>query len=135
MARGAKPGERRGGRKAGTPNHASRKRELAVAATGVTPLDIMLHNARTAHAEGLALAKKIGRTKGEDNKEPLRLRLKEVRAEAQVCAKQAADFIHPKLQSVMHATDPDNVTRVVLSVDQVTLERMALFIRGGKLLK
>src|SRR5204863_7788144 len=39
---GSKPGERRGGRKHGTPNRASTARQAEVAASGITPLDYML---------------------------------------------------------------------------------------------
>jgi hypothetical protein len=43
MARGgSKPGERRGGRKKGTPNKANAAREAEVKAAGITPLDYML---------------------------------------------------------------------------------------------
>jgi hypothetical protein len=42
MGRGAKPGERRGGRAKGTPNRASVERQAAIAASGLTPLDYML---------------------------------------------------------------------------------------------
>jgi len=42
MAAGSKPGEHRGGRKPGTPNKASAAREAEVAASGVTPLEVMV---------------------------------------------------------------------------------------------
>jgi hypothetical protein len=44
-----KPGERRGGRKRGTPNKASAARQAEVAASGITPLEVMLDNMRVAH--------------------------------------------------------------------------------------
>lgn len=42
MARGSKPGERRGGRKPGVPNRATLRRQEEVAASGLTPLDYLL---------------------------------------------------------------------------------------------
>jgi len=40
-----------GGRKKGTPNKATTERQAQVAATGKTPLEIMLENARWAYIE------------------------------------------------------------------------------------
>ncbi len=40
--RGSAPGERRGGRRKGTPNRATAAREAEIAASGMTPLDYML---------------------------------------------------------------------------------------------
>ena len=42
MPRGSEPGERRGGRKKGTPNKATAAREAAITASGLTPLDYLL---------------------------------------------------------------------------------------------
>ena len=50
MPRGSKPGEHRGGRRKGTPNKATAARQAEVAATGRTPLEVMLENMRFAHA-------------------------------------------------------------------------------------
>jgi hypothetical protein len=43
---GSKPGERRGGRRKGTPNKATAAKEAAIAASGLTPLDFMLNALR-----------------------------------------------------------------------------------------
>ncbi len=40
--RGSAPGERRGGRRKGTPNKATAAREAEIAASGMTPRDYML---------------------------------------------------------------------------------------------
>lgn len=42
MPRGSAPGERRGGRKKGTPNKRTQALKLAVAKVGITPLEFML---------------------------------------------------------------------------------------------
>jgi hypothetical protein len=73
MAAGSKPGEYRGGRKKGTRNHASIKRQEQVYATGLAPLDFMLEVMRN-----------------EDNP-------RDVRLEA---AKAAAPYVHPKLATL-----------------------------------
>ena len=73
MARGAKPGERRGGRGTGTKNTASAAREQAVAASGLTPLDYMLSTLR-------------------DVEQPVNVRLD--------AAKAAAQYVHPRLSAV-----------------------------------
>ncbi len=72
---GSKPGERRGGRQAGTPNKASAKREAEIEAEGLTPLDYMLRVLR--------------------NEE-------ETPANRMWAAEKAAPYVHPKLASVEH---------------------------------
>lgn len=72
---GSKPGERRGGRKAGTPNKATAAREAKVKAEGLTPLDYMLQVLR--------------------NEE-------ETPANRMWAAEKAAPYVHPKLASVEH---------------------------------
>lgn len=73
MARGSKPGERRGGRQKGTPNRANAKREAEIKASGLTPADFMLGVMRDEH-------------------KPL-----EVRLEA---AKAVAPYVHPRLAQI-----------------------------------
>ncbi len=48
--RGSAPGERRGGRRKGTPNKATAAREAEIAASGMTPLDFMLSVLRDENA-------------------------------------------------------------------------------------
>ncbi|WP_245421899.1 hypothetical protein [Rhodoplanes serenus] len=64
-----------GGRRKGTPNKATAKREAEIAASGLTPLEFMLGVMR-------------------DEKET-----RDVRLDA---AKSAAPYVHPKLASVNH---------------------------------
>jgi len=70
---GSKPGEHRGGRKKGTPNKASAARAREIAASGLTPLDFLLHVMRDESREV------------------------ECRLEA---GKAAAPYVHPKLANI-----------------------------------
>ena len=81
MPRGAKPGERRGGRQKGAKNKVTIERETATAAIvaeakakGVQPLEVLLGSMRQAWAQG-------------DCKQ------------ASFFAAQAAPYIHPRLSS------------------------------------
>lgn len=74
--RGSKPGERRGGRKAGTPNKATAAREAEIKADGLAPLDYMLKVLRDDTAE---------------------------KADRMWAAEKAAPYVHPKLASVEHS--------------------------------
>lgn len=71
--RGSAPGERRGGRQKGTPNHATAAKVAEVAATGETPLDYMLRVMRDPTVE-------------HDRRDKL--------------ASQAAPYVHPKLAMI-----------------------------------
>jgi len=51
MARGSRPGERRGGRKPGTPNKANAETRAAIKASGETPLEYMLRVLRDPSIE------------------------------------------------------------------------------------
>jgi hypothetical protein len=73
---GSKPGERRGGRQAGTPNKASAQREAEVAASGLTPLDYMLSVLRN-----------------DKNTDEMRLD----------AANKAAPYVHPRLNAIQHS--------------------------------
>lgn len=66
---------KRGGRKKGTPNKATLKREAEIAESGLTPLDYMLTMLRDVNA------------KMEDR---------------MWAAEKAAPYVHPKLASVNH---------------------------------
>lgn len=70
--RGSKPGERRGGRKPGTPNRATQEQRDEIMASGLTPLDYMLSILRDGEADP------------------------DKRFEA---AKAAAPYVHPRLAS------------------------------------
>jgi len=91
MARGSKPGERRGGRKKGVPNRASQRRQAEVAASGATPLDVLLRRMRYHDAQAEAALKKKDATSAERHMR-----------EADDAARAAAPYVHPKLQSIQH---------------------------------
>jgi hypothetical protein len=59
---GSKPGERRGGRKRGTPNKASAARQAEAAAEGVMPCEVMLANMRFAYGRALELQAMLAKT-------------------------------------------------------------------------
>jgi hypothetical protein len=106
----------RGGKRpgAGRPKGAATKRtrEIAdkAAAEGITPLDVMLSNMRFWNEE----AAKVLRTLL-DPLEPIedvdvleRFRsLADMREKAEECAKDAAPFVHPRLQAVTLGGDKD----------------------------
>src|SRR5262249_30078060 len=73
MPAGSLPGERRGGRAAGTPNRATAAKAAEIAASGLTPLDFLIATMRN---EQLDLAVRID------------------------AAKAIAPYVHPKLSAV-----------------------------------
>ena len=86
MPRGSRPGERRVGRKKGTPNEATAAREAAIAGSGLTPLDYLLSVMRDETADS-------------------RTRLD--------AAKAAASFVHARMGQVEpKVADPDFVPLV-----------------------
>jgi hypothetical protein len=87
VGRGSKPGERRGGRKKGTPNKATTAAAIRgeVAASGEIPLDYMLRVMRDETADP---------------------------ARRDAMAKAAAPYVHPSLASVRHGGDEQNPLRI-----------------------
>jgi hypothetical protein len=95
----------RAGRKKNVPNKASVERQARVAATGKTPLDVMLENMRRTDSEAEKLAAEIaaGHATGESF-----TRLVQLRRLAQECAAEAAPYVHPRLAAIAHRnTNPD----------------------------
>ena len=84
--KGSAPGERRGGRKKGTPNKRNHQLAKKAAAEGVTPLEFMLKIMR-------------GTSLPEDATPAQIIAHETLRFEA---AKAAAPYIHAKLASVEH---------------------------------
>lgn len=132
MARG---GKRNG---AGRPSGAVTKRTREVAekavASGQTPLEVMVANMRhfqqvaldaEAVLEGLTVAEFTGKVTAETPEDQFKALLAQVkktagfRQLAQDCARDAAPYMHPKLNSVSH-TGPDGGPLQVL-VKQFTL--------------
>ena len=87
--RGSKPGERRGGRKKGTPNSKTAEMQAKVAESGITPLDYMLS---------------VMRDDGNDGA---------IRLDA---AKSAAPYVHAKLSSIDAKLDIDG--KLVININK-----------------
>ena len=101
-------GKKTGGRQAGTPNKASAARQAEVAASGVTPLEVMLANMRFHHRHAEELLELLSAAEGPEAKIQILGEASRHRQMAQACAKDAANYVHPKLASVQHGGDPDN---------------------------
>ena len=103
MPRGSKQGEHRGGRRRGTPNKATAARQAQVAASGKTPLEVMLSNMRFADEQAATLLQRLIKL---ETPEPdgfnLFREVSRLRQVSQDCAKDAAPYIHPRLASVEH---------------------------------
>jgi hypothetical protein len=132
---GSKPGERRGGRQKGTPNKASAARQAEVAATGVTPLEVMLDNMRFAHRRaGELLEELIADVESGKIKDLTALiegfkSILALRKTAQDCARGAANYVHPKLAAVSHANDPDHP--LIMSDKERAEAILAVLAEGG----
>jgi hypothetical protein len=128
---GSKPGERRGGRQKGTPNKASAARQAEVAASGVTPLEVMLDNMRSAYRRALELEKQLEDLQPEELEPRLQLmgEIARQRLIAQKCAADAANYVHPKLANTSHANDPDHP--LIISDAERAEAVLALLAKGG----
>jgi hypothetical protein len=95
--KGSRPGERRGGRKKGTPNKATTAASIQaeIAASGEKPLDYMLRVMRDETAE------------------PIR---------RDAMAKAAAPYVHPTLAAVAHK-HLDALGNAIAPVISVTIEK------------
>jgi hypothetical protein len=117
-------GRKTGGRRKGTPNKTTIAREAEIAASGATPLEVMLANMRFYHQEAIELVNKLTAagapqlevTEGEDGElqgdlvEQLRtiLTLRKMAGEE---AARAAPYVHPRVgyDSAGGTGDPDFV--------------------------
>lgn len=106
-----KGGTRAGaGRKPGTPNKATQKRQAKIAAAGVTPLDVMIDNMRrsheaAAHAERVLSKATEAEFAGDSGFDLLKARVVHavnLRKSAQEAARDAAPYVHPRLAAVEH---------------------------------
>jgi hypothetical protein len=105
---GSKPGERRGGRKRGTPNKASAARQAEAAAEGVMPCEVMLANMRFAYGRALELQAILAKTVENEVDLALLDEVVRLRGIAQDCAKDVANYYHPKLANVTHKGNAEN---------------------------
>jgi len=98
-------GKKTGGRRKGTRNKTTVEREAAIAATGKTPLEIMVENARFADAEGQKLLGKLLEKLAPDQDDTALAIAREMlqwREAAVRWARSAAPYIHPQLAAVAH---------------------------------
>jgi hypothetical protein len=98
----------RSGRPKGSPNKATAERQAAIAASGRTPMEIMLANARWAHAQATQLTEKLAQA--EPSLETVELFRKMIRFRelAVAWAHMAAPYVHSRLAAVAHRyTNPD----------------------------
>jgi hypothetical protein len=93
-----------GGRKKGTPNKATAERQAQVAATGKTPLEIMLENARWAYDKALELTALLSGPNAPQGEEASALmqEILKLRDVAQRYASAAAPYVHPRLAAIQH---------------------------------
>jgi hypothetical protein len=98
-------GKKTGGRRKGTPNRATAERQAAIAATGKTPLEIMVENARFADAEGQKLLGRLLDMLAPDRVDialGIAREMFQWREAAVRWARSAAPYIHPQLAAVAH---------------------------------
>lgn len=117
-------GKREGaGRKSGIPNKASLARQKRVAASGATPLDVMLKDMRYHDALADKEAKKG--VKADVAK------VAKERLAAREAAEKAAPYVHPKLQSVVHGSNPDQPVKAEIkhSLDEKSAQLIANLVK------
>ena len=111
--------------------HRARKR---VAASGATPLEIMLEMKRESYADLQSIARRLRATTGRGNdkaREELQAILRRARSDTQAFARDAAPYVHPKRQSVLHGEDPEMPTRVIHDISEESLKRARAIILDG----
>ena len=87
-------------RKKGTPNKATAARQAEVAASGITPLEVMLGNMRSAYQRTLELEKHLNDLPPEELEARLQL-MGEIARQRQIvqkCAADAANYVHPNAE-------------------------------------
>ena len=93
---GSKPGERRGGRKKGTPNRITAERWAKYAAGGEMPIDYMLRIMRDATKD------------------------KSIRSDM---AKAAAPYLHPRLASYQIGGDDESPIQMIQQIRRVIVDK------------
>jgi hypothetical protein len=93
-----------GGRCKGTPNKATTERQAQVAASGKTPLEVMLDNMRRAYNEAHRLMAVLCGPDAPQGEEAQALmeEMWKFRDAAQRYAVAAAPYVHPRLAAVSH---------------------------------
>jgi len=108
------------GRKQGAPNKATAARQAEVAASGVTPLEVMLDNMRVAHRRAKELEMQVSELPAQQLEARLQL-MSEIARQRQIsqkCAADAANYVHPKLANIQHDSNPDNPLTAVTDADR-----------------
>jgi hypothetical protein len=119
------------GRKRGSPNKAARQAE--VAASGVTPLEVMLANMRFHHQQAEELIGLLSAAESPAAKIQILGEASRYRQMAQKCTADAANYVHPKLASIQHGEDPDNPLKSVTDADRLQV-MLGVFHENPKLL-
>jgi hypothetical protein len=121
------------GRKQGSPNKATAARQAEVAASGVTPLEVMLANMRFHHQQAEELIGLLSAAESPETKIQLLGEIVRQRQIAQRCAADAANYVHPKLASIQHGEDRDNPLKSVTDADRLQV-MLGVFHENPKLL-
>jgi hypothetical protein len=113
-------GKKTGGRGRGTKNKLTVERQTEQAAivaeakaAGLTPLEVMLENMRFAHRQADELIARVAEASNlnvDDLKGALGMRKL-----AEDCARDAAPYVHPRLQAIQHMGEgggPIEITRI-----------------------
>jgi hypothetical protein len=107
------------GRKRATPNKATAARQAEVAASGITPLEVMLANMRFHHQQAEELIGLLSAAESPEAKIQLLGEIVRQRQIAQRCAADAANYVHPNLASIQHGEDPDHPLKSVTDADRL----------------
>lgn len=116
MTAGSLPGERRGGRKAGSLNRRTlARKEIADKALeqGISPVEVMIDNMRWAYDQALKAKKPE--------------KILEYRQLSQNWAEDCANYFHPKLAAIEH-TGADGGPIETKDIGQTELARRLAFI-------
>jgi ethanolamine ammonia-lyase large subunit len=83
-------------------------RQAEVAASGVTPLEVMLDNMRSAYHRALELERQLNDLPSEELEPRLHLmgEIARQRQIAQKCAADTANYVHPKRANIQHGSAP-----------------------------
>jgi hypothetical protein len=91
--------------------------------SGITPLEVMLDNMRSAYQRALELEKQLNDLPPEELEASLQLmgEIARQRQIAQKCAADAANYVHPKLASIQQGNDPDNPLNAMTDADRAAV--------------
>ena len=121
------------GRKQRLANKATAARQAEVAASGVTPLEVMLANMRLYHRQAEELLELLNAAESPEAKIQILGEASRCRQMAQKCATDAANYVHPKFARIQHGEDPDNPLKSVTDADRLQV-MLGVFRENPKLL-